>query len=120
MITTVKNIDKSFFSDMYCTNQYVMKAIINKVETMLDKCPGTSFLRTPTLKVKYCPECGNEVEVFSTDVKVKCNNCGFVVYNNVESCIQWCRHAKDCVGEEIYEKQKRNSWRHSEKSMIKT
>jgi len=76
---------------------------------MIEKCPGASSLRTPVLKIKKCPECGEEVEIFSTDVKVKCRNCGFVVYNNVESCIQWCGYARECVDDELYEKMKRKN-----------
>lgn len=71
---------------------------------MFDKCPGAAHIRTPTIKIKQCPECGADVEIFSIDVKVKCDNCGFVVYNDLESCIQWCKYAKDCVGEELYNK----------------
>ena len=74
---------------------------------MFDKCPGAANMRTPTLKIKVCPECGEEVEIFSIDVKVKCSKCGFVVYNNIESCIQWCLYAKECVGEELYNRMKR-------------
>ena len=67
---------------------------------ILDHCPGAANLRTPTLTIKKCPQCGEEVELFSNDISVKCSGCGFVVYNDIESCIQWCRHAKECVGEE--------------------
>ena len=70
---------------------------------MPDQCPGAANLRTPTLSIKKCPQCGEEVELFSNDISVKCS-CGFVVYNDIESCIQWCRHAKECVGEEMYNK----------------
>ena len=73
---------------------------------MLDKCPGAANMRTPTLKIKKCPECSGEVEMFSTDIKVKCNNCSFIVYNNIESCILWCKYAKECVGEKLYHKMK--------------
>ena len=73
---------------------------------MLDKCPGAANLRTPTLKIKECPECGEEVELFSTDIRAKCGNCGFTVFNDIESCIQWCKYAKECVGEELYIKMK--------------
>ncbi|MCL6611974.1 MAG: hypothetical protein K6T66_10605 [Peptococcaceae bacterium] len=73
---------------------------------MLNRCPG-SLAGTPTLKIKKCPECGNEVEVFSNDVKVDCDKCGFTVYNDLESCIQWCKYAKYCVGEDLYRKLKR-------------
>ncbi len=71
---------------------------------MLDRCPGSANLRTPTLAIKKCPRCGEEVEVFSTDVKVPCGKCGFVVYNDLLSCVQWCRYAKECVGEETYQR----------------
>ncbi len=73
---------------------------------MFNRCPG-SLAGAPTIKVKTCPECGGEVEVFSNDVKVDCENCGFTVYNDVESCIQWCKYAKQCVGVELYSKLKR-------------
>ena len=74
---------------------------------MIDKCPGSAGLRTPELKLKNCPECNAEVEMFSIDIKVKCGKCGFTIYNDVESCIQWCKYAKECVGEELYEKLKK-------------
>jgi len=70
---------------------------------LLDHCPGAANLRTPTLAIKKCPRCGEEVELFSNDISVKCS-CGFVVYNDIESCIQWCTHAKECVGDEMYNK----------------
>jgi hypothetical protein len=71
---------------------------------MLDHCPGAANLRTPTLSIKKCPQCGEEVEVFSNDVSVACSNCGFVVYNDIMTCVQWCKYAKECVGEETYDK----------------
>jgi hypothetical protein len=71
---------------------------------MLDgNCPGAANIwGTPTLKIKKCPVCGGEVEVFSNDVKVNCERCGFTVYNDLQSCIAWCKYAKECVGEELY------------------
>jgi hypothetical protein len=71
---------------------------------MLDRCPGSINLRTPTLTIKKCPQCGDEVEVFSNDVSVKCSGCGFEVFNDIMSCIQWCKYAKECVGEATYNK----------------
>jgi len=70
---------------------------------MFESCPGAAqFTRTPTLKMKKCPECGADVEIFSTELKVNCDNCGFTIYNDLESCIQWCKYAKECVGDEVY------------------
>ncbi len=71
---------------------------------MYDACPGTSRLRTPTLDIKICPNCGSEIELFSTDISMPCEKCGFVAYNDIQSCIQWCKYAKLCVGEELYNK----------------
>jgi hypothetical protein len=65
-------------------------------------CPGAAHIRTPTLTLKKCPGCGEEVEVFSNDTSVTCRTCGFIVYNDIISCIRWCRHARECVGEETY------------------
>lgn len=70
---------------------------------MFDSCPGAAqFTRTPTLKIRKCPECGADVEIFSTELKVECGNCGFTIYNDLGSCIQWCKYAKECIGEELY------------------
>ena len=67
-------------------------------------CPGAANISgTPTLKVKYCPECGAEIELFSSDPQRICQ-CGFIAYNNIQSCIQWCKSARECVGDEMYEK----------------
>lgn len=71
---------------------------------MKDNCPGSANLRTPTLKITRCPECGHEVEIFSSDIKVACDKCGFAIYNDISSCVRWCKHAKDCIGEEQYRK----------------
>jgi len=71
---------------------------------LFDHCPGSAKLRTPTLALRNCPECGEEIEVFSTDTTAKCGRCGFVIYNDIDACIQWCKYAKDCLGEDTYRK----------------
>ena len=71
---------------------------------ILDHCPGAINLKTPTLTIKICPQCGEEVEIFSNDTQVVCGTCGFDIYNDTFSCIQWCKYAKECVGEEMYRK----------------
>ena len=50
---------------------------------------------------KLCPQCGAEVELFSIDKRVACDGCGFVVYNSLQSCVQWCAYAEQCVGAEV-------------------
>ena len=78
-------------------------------------CPGSSSLRNNiTLTIKTCPECGGDVELFSIDLKARCDRCGFVVFNDMQSCIQWCRYAEACVGEETYRKMKSSPQRSGE------
>ena len=60
--------------------------------------------KTPTIQEKVCPQCGNIIELFSIDTQMPCDRCGFVAYNDTLSCVQWCQYAKDCVGEEMYNK----------------
>ena len=71
-------------------------------------CPGASSFKVPTIKEKICPVCGSIIELFSTDVSVQCDNCGFTAYNDLQSCIQWCSHAEECIGTEMYEKLVKN------------
>ncbi|MCD7860130.1 MAG: hypothetical protein LUH51_08275 [Firmicutes bacterium] len=67
---------------------------------MLEGCQGKP--RTPTIIEKICPVCGNLIEMFSIDTQMACEVCGFVAYNDSLSCVQWCKYAKQCVGEEMY------------------
>ncbi len=69
---------------------------------MPSNCPGSSNIRTPILKIRLCPECESEIEIFSNEMTTECSNCGFTVYNDTVSCIRWCSHAKECVGEELF------------------
>ena len=52
-----------------------------------------------------CPNCGKEVEIWTDELKATCRNCGKKVYRAQQaSCIEWCPHAKECVGPEVYER----------------
>jgi hypothetical protein len=67
------------------------------------KCPGAGKIRTPEIAgTKTCPQCGSAIEIFSDEVESRCPSCGLAVYNDLKSCIQWCRHAEECVGSEVY------------------
>jgi len=76
---------------------------------LFSNCPGTARFRTPTLTIKKCPRCGEDVEIFSSDVKVQCSKCGLTIFNDINSCIEWCAYAKQCVGPELYEKLKKET-----------
>ena len=69
---------------------------------IIEGCQGKP--RTPTIHEKICPNCGHEIELFSIDTQVACENCGFIAYNDTLSCVQWCQYARKCVGDEMYEK----------------
>ena len=68
------------------------------------KCPGSCSGNTPQLMIRECPECGNEIEMFSVDMKAVCDRCGHEIYNDIQYCIEWCSHAKECIGAELYRK----------------
>ncbi len=55
-----------------------------------------------TIEEKPCPRCGHMIEIFSVDTEMQCEKCGFTIYNDKLSCVQWCEHAVSCVGEEAY------------------
>ena len=40
---------------------------------------------------------------FSVDTEAACEHCGFVIYNDQLSCVQWCKYARQCVGDRMYE-----------------
>lgn len=79
-----------------------------KAVNMVGGCHGADKLKTPTLREKTCPECGNIIEIFSTDTEVACDRCGFVAHNDIKSCVSWCKYAKLCVGEELYNRIKKS------------
>jgi len=68
---------------------------------IMEGCQGK-----PQIKImeKTCPQCGHEVEIFSIDTQVACENCGFVIYNDTLTCVQWCKYARQCMGEEMVER----------------
>ncbi len=74
------------------------------MSAVMTGCPGATKFKTPELKEKICPVCGSIIELFSVDVSVKCDTCGFEAFNDLQSCIKWCSHARECIGEELYNK----------------
>ncbi|MCL2351841.1 MAG: hypothetical protein FWC55_04835 [Firmicutes bacterium] len=74
------------------------------MEKRFEGCPGAAAFRgTPELKEKTCPSCGRTIEMFTGDTRVRCE-CGFVAYGDAQSCVSWCAYARECVGDEMYEK----------------
>lgn len=71
---------------------------------MIFKCPGQDD-RNLKAETITCPDCGYRVEIFSDEMKVKCPKCKSLVCRAMfPSCIDWCKNAKICIGEEKYKK----------------
>lgn len=66
-------------------------------------CPGSRTIREPRPEYINCPECSTEVEIWTDELKATCPGCSNKVYRAQQaSCIDWCPHAKECVGPEAY------------------
>ena len=69
---------------------------------MINKCPGQDS-RNIQAQVIICSSCGYKVEIFSDEIKARCPNCKrLVCKDRLPSCIEWCRAARDCLGEEKF------------------
>ena len=67
-------------------------------------CPGARLLRHPTPESFPCPNCGAEVEIWTDEFKRACPKCRKMVLRpGGMSCLDWCRQAKECIGEATYE-----------------
>ncbi len=71
---------------------------------MVEQCPGAVEIRMPRMEIRECPRCRDEIEIFTNDASANCTGCGFVIYNDTLSCVEWCEYAKECVGERDYER----------------
>ena len=67
------------------------------------ECPGSEKFRQPKPEYIKCPACGEEVEIWTDEVKTTCPACKAAVLRREElSCLDWCKYAKECVGEAAY------------------
>jgi len=76
---------------------------------MIFDCPGARDLKRPKPENIKCPSCGEEVEIWTDETRATCPKCKKVITRKQDlSCIEWCKYAKECVGEELYKKYLRN------------
>ncbi len=76
---------------------------------MIYNCPGSSKFKQPEPETVKCASCGQEVEIWSDEAETTCPNCkGKVTRQSGQSCLDWCKYAKECVGEEKYNKYMKN------------
>ncbi len=66
------------------------------------KCPGQDmrYWTTEDVHEEKCPECGEIIEFFKTDIRLRCQNCKTRVANTRfdMGCAQWCAYAEMCIG----------------------
>lgn len=69
----------------------------------MTKCPGqdTRYWDPEDIRDEICPYCGNTIEFWKTDIRVRCDKCKKVVSNpnfNL-GCAAWCSFAEQCLGD---------------------
>jgi NADH pyrophosphatase NudC (nudix superfamily) len=95
------------------TETQIPADMIKESRRMYSKCPGQDF-RNLRVSLHKCPNCGAEVEIFSDEIKVKCQKCGEMIYREkIPSCIDWCASARQCLGEERWKELKGEGSNHS-------
>ena len=76
---------------------------------MAFQCPGSLGVKEPKPELVKCSNCGYEVEIWTDEVKMACPRCKRKVSKALEqSCLEWCKYAKECAGEAIYNKYIKN------------
>lgn len=77
---------------------------------MIFECPGSQKFRHPQPENIRCPECGEEIEIWTDEHEAVCPKCRKHITREGETaqgCIDWCKHAKECVGDDIYVRYKK-------------
>ena len=69
------------------------------------ECPGSKSIRQPQPEFIKCPFCAYEVEIWTDEIKAICPKCKKTVLRDAQaSCLEWCKYAKECVGDDTYNK----------------
>ncbi|MDW7740137.1 MAG: hypothetical protein SCJ97_08805 [Bacillota bacterium] len=66
------------------------------------KCPGQDmrYWTADDVHEIKCPQCGELIEFFKTDIRLRCPNCKTRVANPRfdMGCAEWCAYAEQCLG----------------------
>lgn len=67
------------------------------------KCPGQDrrYWKPEDIYEMECPSCGNILEFWKTDIRVRCEKCRRLVSNPRFDlgCAEWCAYAEYCLGD---------------------
>lgn len=70
---------------------------------MAKSCPGSIGVAQPKPEMFRCQNCGYEVEIWSDEAMGDCPKCSKTLFRpGMQSCLDWCKHAKECVGDKKY------------------
>ena len=87
---------------------------------MIYKCPGSQRFSQPQPDNIKCPFCGKDVEIWSDEPKATCTGCAKdILREEGATCLDWCKYAKECVGDTIYSKYMQNKTRTLKEKLIK-
>jgi len=57
----------------------------------------------PKPDILPCPDCGDDVEIWSDEAVGKCPSCSrTVIRTETQSCVDWCKYAKECLGDDKF------------------
>ena len=74
--------------------------------SFFDTCPGSKRIKEPFPENIKCI-CGREIEIWSDEVFAVCPYCKSKVSREMpQSCLDWCGMAKECIGEDKYNRYK--------------
>jgi hypothetical protein len=75
--------------------------------SFFDTCPGSKRIKEPFPETIKC-QCGKEIEIWSDETEATCHYCDKKINRGISgSCLDWCSVAKECVGEEKYNRYKK-------------
>lgn len=70
---------------------------------MLSNCPGSQKFKQPQPETIKCASCGEAVEIWTDEIQAVCPKCkNTIMREQGASCLDWCKYAQECVGEQVY------------------
>ena len=74
----------------------------------------------PKIEIVRCPHCGADAEVWTDEAEGPCPNCSRTVCRTAtQSCIDWCKYARDCLGDDGLKKYQETKSRLRKESLFK-
>ncbi|MFH1281697.1 MAG: phosphohydrolase [Candidatus Omnitrophota bacterium] len=69
---------------------------------MINLCPGQDHRKAKPESL-ICAHCGYVAEIFFDEIQAQCAQCKHsICKERLPSCVDWCKAARECVGEEKY------------------